>query len=83
MVPAVAVQGVKTGWLDVPAFGEEKRGEDESRSCEGRDWRVWISIPEIEIRDSWDAALRSVGRCTVVGDIRSSSSMWRSGEARE
>jgi hypothetical protein len=29
--------------------------------CEGRDLRVWMSIPDIERIDSWDVVRRSVG----------------------
>jgi hypothetical protein len=49
---AVAVQGVSSGPADPAPPGVEKRGEEEYRSCDGRDWSVWMSIPDTEIRDS-------------------------------
>jgi hypothetical protein len=30
-------------------------------SCEGRDFRVWMSMPEIERIDSWDVVRRRLG----------------------
>lgn len=39
---------------------------------------MWMSIPETEMSDSWDAPRRSVGRLWVVGE--NASSMSKSGE---
>jgi hypothetical protein len=67
--------------MEPPAEGEEKRGDEDRRSWEGRDCRVWMSMPETEMRDSWEAARRSEGWWYVVGDITYSSS--GSGEVKE
>ena len=68
---AVAVQGVTSGSTEPAPRGVEKRGEEEYRSCAGRDCRVCMSIPETEMRDSCEAWRRIDGRICTGGERRS------------
>ena len=49
---AVAVHGVSSGSTEPAPLGVEKRDRLGIRSCAGRDCKVCMSIPEIEMSDS-------------------------------
>lgn len=49
---AVAVHGVSSGSTEPAPLGVEKRDRFDIRSCAGRDCKVCMSIPEIDISDS-------------------------------
>ena len=59
-----AVMAVLTETTDVgvPERGRYIEMPDLIVSCEGRDFRVWISKPDTDIMDSCEVERRSVGR---------------------